>query len=153
MAPLSMARERPPRAHFAPDTPVPRSTRLRRSPEGPEDRHLAGRNLDCLSGVGIAALAGLAVPHLEGAEAPDLNVVGASQRVLHGVEECVDYRPASESGQRWRSIPSRLPPLFLAAPKEARARAALRRTPIGAQARPTWRGPELRPAVRGSADR
>jgi len=34
-------------------------------PEGPEDRHIAGQNLDCLSGLGFAALAGLAVPRLE----------------------------------------------------------------------------------------
>jgi hypothetical protein len=61
---------------------------------GFEDRHVACRNLDRLSGLGIAGRAGLAAPHLEGAESPQFDAFAAPERLHHGGKEGVDHPPA-----------------------------------------------------------
>ena len=63
-----------------------------------EDRHIAGRDLDRDSRPGVAARPGVAVPDLERAEAPELDVVGARQRILHRFGEGVDHQPAGSLG-------------------------------------------------------
>ena len=55
-----------------------------------EDRHIVGRYLNRLAGLGIAVRAGLAVPHLDGTEAPELDAVASGERVLQDIEEGVN---------------------------------------------------------------